>query len=124
MDTGKIRLRAHVKKFQGDWPNRVSGLRIQSSGPQPQAFDVDIPVQASGATAALNPVSTGGVAFAGPRLWQMLLYAFIGGLILNVMPCVLPVIALKILGFVGQSKEHPGRVRRLGLIYAAGVLVS
>ena len=54
----------------------------------------------------------------------MLLYAFLGGLILNVMPCVLPVIALKILGFVGQAKDEPRRVRKLGLIYALGVLVS
>ena len=54
----------------------------------------------------------------------MLLYAFVGGLILNVMPCVLPVIALKILGFVGQAKDDPKRVRKLGLIYACGVLVS
>jgi len=54
----------------------------------------------------------------------MLLYAFLGGLILNVMPCVLPVIALKILGFVGQARDEPRRVRQLGLIYALGVLVS
>ncbi len=43
-------------------------------------------------------------------LWQMLLYAFIGGLILNIMPCVLPVIALKILGFVNEAKSSPRRV--------------
>ena len=54
----------------------------------------------------------------------MLLYAFIGGLILNIMPCVLPVIALKILGFVGESRSDPRRVRKLGLVYALGVLVS
>src|SRR6185369_9695701 len=42
----------------------------------------------------------------------------------NVMPCVLPVIALKILGFVGQAKDDPRRARFLGLVYAAGVLVS
>jgi thiol:disulfide interchange protein DsbD len=54
----------------------------------------------------------------------MLLYAFLGGLILNVMPCVLPVIALKILGFVGQAKDAPRQVRNLGLIYALGVLAS
>jgi len=40
------------------------------------------------------------------------------------MPCVLPVIALKILGFVQQSKEAPQQVRRLGLIYGLRVLVS
>ena len=36
----------------------------------------------------------------------MLLYAFIGGLILNIMPCVLPVIALKILGFVSEAQQR------------------
>jgi thiol:disulfide interchange protein len=56
--------------------------------------------------------------------WEMLLYAFIGGLILNVMPCVLPVIALKVLGFVGQGRDAPRRVRALGLIYGLGVLAS
>jgi thiol:disulfide interchange protein DsbD len=54
----------------------------------------------------------------------MLLYAFIGGLILNIMPCVLPVIALKILGFINHAQHEPRRVRALGLVYAAGVLVS
>ena len=54
----------------------------------------------------------------------MLLYAFIGGLILNIMPCVLPVIALKILCFVGESRSDPRHVRKLGLVYALGVLVS
>ena len=54
----------------------------------------------------------------------MLLLAFVGGLILNVMPCVLPVIALKVLGFVNQSKEEPRRVRQLGAVYGLGVLVS
>jgi thiol:disulfide interchange protein DsbD len=51
-------------------------------------------------------------------------FAFLGGLILNIMPCVLPVIALKILGFVNQATETPRRVRQLGVIYGAGVLVS
>jgi thiol:disulfide interchange protein DsbD len=40
------------------------------------------------------------------------------------MPCVLPVIALKILGFVSEAKSEPRRVRALGLIYALGVLFS
>jgi thiol:disulfide interchange protein len=44
------------------------------------------------------------------------LYAFVGGMILIVMPCVLPVIALKILGFVNEAKNEPRRVRTLGLV--------
>jgi len=54
----------------------------------------------------------------------VLFYAFIGGLILNIMPCVLPVIALKILGFVNEARSEPRRVRTLGLVYTVGVLVS
>jgi thiol:disulfide interchange protein DsbD len=57
-------------------------------------------------------------------LTGLLCFTFLGGLILNVMPCVLPVIALKLLGFVNQSIESPGRVRKLGLVYGIGVLVS
>ncbi len=49
------------------------------------------------------------------------LAAFLGGLIMNVMPCVLPVIALKIFGFVHQAGEAPARVFRLGLAFNAGV---
>ena len=56
--------------------------------------------------------------------WQYLLFAFIGGLILNVMPCVLPVISLKILGFLKHGNESPGRIRSLGIMYAVGVLAS
>ncbi len=54
----------------------------------------------------------------------MLLYAFIGGLILNLMPCVLPVIALKILGFVNEAGSSRRKIRALGGVYALGVLVS
>lgn len=53
-----------------------------------------------------------------------LLFAFIGGLILNAMPCVLPVLSLKILGVVQQSQDAPKVIWRHGLVYTAGVLVS
>lgn len=48
----------------------------------------------------------------------------LGGLILNIMPCVLPVISIKILSFVQQGGEHPRRVFHLGLAFAAGIMVS
>ncbi len=123
-DTGKIRLRARVKKLEGDWPAQVAGLLVQKSGTQRLAYEVNLPVESPGATAASNPRPSGAAAIGAPSLWRMLLYAFIGGLILNVMPCVLPVIALKILGFVAQAKDDLRQVRKLGLIYTAGVLVS
>lgn len=61
---------------------------------------------------------------AAPNPALMLLFAFVGGLLLNLMPCVFPVLALKVLGVVRQA--HAGRAQAvvLGLAYTAGILVS
>ncbi len=59
----------------------------------------------------------------GHSLIVWLLLAFLAGLILNVMPCVLPVISIKILSFVQQAGEDRTRVFRLGLAFAAGIVV-
>ena len=48
--------------------------------------------------------------------------AFVGGMILNLMPCVLPVISLKILAFLEQAGESRGRVFYLNVWYAVGLL--
>ena len=53
----------------------------------------------------------------------VLLFALIGGLILNLMPCVLPVLSLKVLSLAG-SRDQPGAARRQALWYTAGVMVS
>jgi len=53
-----------------------------------------------------------------------LLLAAVGGLILNLMPCVLPVISLKVLSFVSQAGEERGRIRQLGLAFAAGIAAT
>jgi len=55
-------------------------------------------------------------------LGLFLVYAFLGGLILNVMPCVLPVIAIKVLSFVQQAGQSRGRVLLLNLTYSLGVI--
>ena len=49
--------------------------------------------------------------------------AFLGGIILNLMPCVLPVLAIKLLGFAQHSRQH--RAHRIaGLAYTSGVILS
>lgn len=55
-------------------------------------------------------------------LFVYVLWAFLGGLILNIMPCVLPVIAIKVLSFVKQSGESRGHVFLLNIAYSAGVI--
>lgn len=54
----------------------------------------------------------------------LLLFAFVGGLILNVMPCVFPVLGIKILGVVNQAGGDKRQVLLHGLAYTLGVLVS
>ena len=50
--------------------------------------------------------------------------AFLGGLILNLMPCVFPVLFLKGLALVQSSQEERKHVRMHGLVYTLGILVS
>ena len=52
-----------------------------------------------------------------------LLGAFIGGLILNLMPCVLPILAIKLLGFAQHSRQHRAH-RVAGVAYTVGVVMS
>jgi thiol:disulfide interchange protein DsbD len=54
----------------------------------------------------------------------LVLFALLGGLILNLMPCVFPVLSIKALKVVEQAKHHPAAVRTKGLVFAAGVIAS
>jgi thiol:disulfide interchange protein DsbD len=131
---GKVYFRKIVKKTGGDWPKEFTGIAlipsdeksarlvtvsIGQAGPAVAATSTKTPTAQSNPTAIETPSET-----KTPNLFAILALAFVGGLILNIMPCVLPVIALKILGFVRQANEDPRRIRQLGLVYALGVLAS
>lgn len=132
---GTTILRKTIKKHEGDWPTELRGVLIADAGNpnESKAYETTIAIgeatvgAESGepdSNAAAGAASSPAPPAAGLSLPKVLFFAFLGGLILNVMPCVLPVIALKILGFVNQSKEEPGRVKTLGFIYTLGVLAS
>ncbi len=57
-------------------------------------------------------------------LLRTLGFAFLGGLILNLMPCVFPVVSLKVLSFVREGGGDPRDIRRHAYAYAGGILVS
>jgi len=124
-----IQLRKLVEKYSatGDWPKEISGVVVLNGN---TGFQVTMPVEKTGPSglkkkdSATEPSAGTSSVGASKPLWWILIYAFIGGLILNIMPCVLPVIALKILGFVSEARSEPRRVRILGGIYAVGVLCS
>lgn len=59
---------------------------------------------------------------AGSGLLGILLLTFFGGMALNIMPCVLPVLAIKLLSFVQQAGESRQRILLLNIAYTVGVL--
>jgi thiol:disulfide interchange protein len=86
--------------------------------PAPEPTISETPTPASSATSASSaPPATPGLArIAG--------LAFLGGLILNLMPCVFPVLFLKGLALVQSGGEERRRMRMHGLVYTAGILIS
>jgi thiol:disulfide interchange protein DsbD len=88
-----------------------------------RALRVDVAVDSTlEEVASLAAASTGGGG--GLSLPWALAFAFAGGLLLNLMPCVFPVISVKILGFADQAGEDDATIRRHGTLFGAGVLVS
>lgn len=81
---------------------------------EPAAEKQGEPKSESPAVAAAKPAHSFGV---------YLLFAFIGGLILNIMPCVFPVLGIKIMSVVQQAGEDRRRVLLHGLAYTFGILL-
>ncbi|MDR2513262.1 MAG: thioredoxin family protein [Puniceicoccales bacterium] len=69
-------------------------------------------------------LSSGGHSEGSPALALQLLLGFLGGLALNFMPCVFPVLGLKVMGFAAQAGASRRKTTLHGLAFAGGVLVS
>jgi thiol:disulfide interchange protein DsbD len=91
-------------------------------GEKPSSAAATTTPLASGASTAATPSS--GPVTNGHTTPMLLLFAFLGGLILNVMPCVFPVIGIKIMGFVNQAGENKRGIFLHGVAYTFGVLIS
>jgi thiol:disulfide interchange protein DsbD len=114
---------------------RLSGVLVASPGfGQAQAVEVSMPYpggaperRAARPVAALTAVDIQAAAGPAPGasigLMAALGLALVGGLILNLMPCVFPVVSIKVLGFVEQAHGDRAELRRHGLVFAAGILV-
>ena len=102
---------------------KLLGVLVSENGWLKGASLRGLRVEADLAFAASTPAAGAAVPVAA-SLGGTLLLAFVGGLILNLMPCVFPVIGIKILGFVNQAGEERGKVVAHGLVFALGVLLS
>jgi len=80
--------------------------------------------QKTGVPTRLTGSADGGSGAGFEGIAGLLALAFVGGAILNLMPCVFPVLGLKIMGFVEQAGNEKGKIIRHGLLFALGVVVS
>jgi len=121
------RLQFDLRPYGDGPPDRLEGVVAYRMipGGRLQYRAVELDLAAPPAPAGLLAADYGMVSTAAPRsLYAYLLMAALGGLILNLMPCVLPIISIKVLSIVSQAGETPGRVRQLGLTFAAGVVAA
>jgi len=86
-------------------------------------FSVPEGTAAGGDAGPIDQAAAGGNTGAASLL-RFLLFAFIGGLLLNVMPCVLPVLSIRALNLVNQSGNSRREIFTGSLLYTAGVLAS
>ena len=80
---------------------------------------VTLAVPVSGVATAAAPAPTSSLS-----VWTALAFAFVGGVILNLMPCVFPILSIKILGFVRGREQSAAALRAHGLAFGAGVVLS
>ena len=98
-------------KVLGTWP------KVTPIAAVPPALEATLKASGAGATPGSPPSG------ASLTLWAALLGALLGGVILNLMPCVFPVLAIKVVGFTRHADDQ--RAHRIsGLAYTAGVITS
>ena len=96
----------------------TGGADVAANAPVPAPAASPSAAPARGTTAPANSAAS----FTG--LAQSAAFAFLGGLLLNLMPCVFPVLFIKALALVRSSGEERHKLRTHGFVYAAGILVS
>lgn len=116
--------------FENETPTRLRGLIVAGLSATDENRTGWYFEGGAGALAAANaqapeaakrqaPAAAGASTTRG--LATYLLFGLLGGFILNLMPCVLPVIALKIFGFVKQAGQHRRHIFRSGVLFVAGI---
>jgi thiol:disulfide interchange protein DsbD len=110
--SGKLQLNLHLKE-KTKLPPSLQGVLVAEN-----------PWDTSGHRALAISVALKSPSSSTSRLPLTLLFAFLGGLILNVMPCVFPILSLKALHLVQISSESRSAARREGIAFSFGVLLS
>ncbi len=107
-------------------PEALGGVLTLDEAGTRKAYAVGPEPEAAPAATAPEPAPAPAPAADSENLtlWSAAGLALLGGLVLNLMPCVFPVLSIKVLSLVKQAGEARARVRLHGLAYTAGVLAS
>lgn len=99
-------------------------LRLRDVNSQPYFWQVDFSSDVAALSADVPEPTPSSSAFDGLDFITALLFAFLGGIILNAMPCVFPILSLKALSVAKYSDQSNARVRLQGVAYTAGILAA
>jgi thiol:disulfide interchange protein DsbD len=105
----------------------LSGGRAYEIAAKPGAPSAPAPItepETAGSAASQPIAPTTSANSAAPGFVRLVLFAFLGGIILNLMPCVFPVLFLKGLALVNSGSEERHKLRMHGLVYTLGIVVS
>ncbi len=112
-------------------PDTLRGVLIHPAGwiPDRKGWEIHVPLVPATAldTADFRPpptTATSTESGAGAGLMVALFFAFLGGLVLNLMPCVLPVLSLKVLDFLKKGGQSRRQAFAHALVFAAGTILS
>lgn len=115
---GKLLLQQALNTYFSKAPEQVEVVLVDEAG---QGYRISL--QQTAAQTGSTEIRVTGGTVSSTSLWLILLMAAGGGLILNLMPCVFPVLSLKALSIAGNS-QHRSQQRRDAVFYAAGVVLS
>ena len=93
--------------------NKLEGVLKLKTDETEEFYKLDLPLE-----------GTSGSPILAMSLLTGIVFAFLGGIILNAMPCVFPILSIKILGFIEQSQGSKEKLIQHGLIFSAGVLTT
>lgn len=96
---------------------RLDGVLVARENDRVQAWEIHTPMKLTVPTHAVAVSSS-------VKIGVIMGFAFLGGLLLNLMPCVLPVLSIKILGFLNAPQKNSKDFLKKGIFFTTGVLVS
>ena len=120
-DDNQFKLKIELAKLDPQIPDTVRGILVTESGwrgaGSEHAMEINVPLS--------KEIVSGEMSSSGlDSIWLAILFSFLGGIILNLMPCVLPVLSIKIMGFVNQAHDEHSKSWQHGAVFTLGVLIS